>query len=77
MSPFQLTLYGYLPEGETGEIWRFNCVREGLQLEVLDGVKVKAREPQPQLKKRQAASACNSQLEPVMEAEKGWDNPLE
>ena len=41
--PFYLNLQGYLPGDPVGEVWRFDCQRQGLHLEMLDAVKVKGR----------------------------------
>ena len=42
-SPFLVSLQGELPEAEIGELWRFTCRRQGLRLELQDGVRVKDR----------------------------------
>ena len=57
--PFYINLHGYLPGDVRGEIWRFNCQRVGLHLEMIDGARVKGRESKAWPKKRQGAAAIS------------------
>ena len=59
-SPFYINLHGYLPGDPKGEVWRFVCQRQGVHLEMVDGVKVKARRAQKKQKKTKGSGAIAS-----------------